>query len=182
MLAALRSQKLVEKTRTQCLDNLAQLEAISNSIRQAADQVELVRVMEASTGALRSLREEIGGVDRVEEVMHELGDELSRANEVGTIINEMGPTSAGDEVELDDELQAIEREESERQARARDEELVSRLAAIENIAPAKTPAVQEPLNHEAGQEQHDEPKDVSMEATPGAPIEEKITEDMLPAQ
>ena len=118
---------------TQRSDSLAQLEGISNSIRQAADQAEIVRVMEASTGVLKSLRKEIGSVEKVEEVVDDLRDEMGRVDEVNAIItnNDMGPMSAGGEVEVDEELAVLEREEVDRQDRLRDEEVARRFDALQ---------------------------------------------------
>lgn len=132
-LAALRSKKLAETMLTQRSDSLAQLEGISNSIRQAADQAEIVRVMEASTGVLKSLRKEIGSVEKVEEVVDDLRDEMGRVDEVNAIItnNDMGPMSAGGEVEVDEELAVLEREEVDRQDRLRDEEVARRFDALQ---------------------------------------------------
>ena len=132
-LAALRSKKLAETMLTQRSDSLAQLEGISNSIRQAADQAEIVRVMAASTGVLKSLRKEIGSVEKVEEVVEDLRDEMGRVEEVNAIItnSDMGPMSAGDEVDVDEELAALEREETDRQDRLRDEEVARKFDALQ---------------------------------------------------
>ncbi|KAI9800314.1 MAG: hypothetical protein M1833_003428 [Piccolia ochrophora] len=120
-LAALRSKKLAESTLSQRSDTLAQLEAVFAQIRQASDQVQLVRIMEASTGVLKSLNREVGGVDRVDSVVDQLREEMSRVDEVGAVIGEAGAASEGvDEGEVDDELEEMEREQ--REERAREEE------------------------------------------------------------
>ena len=116
-LSALRSKKLAEKTLKQRADTLAQLEEVYVKIEQAADQVEIVRVMEASAGVLRGMNKEVRGVERVEDVIEELREEMSKVDEVGQIINEpMGAREQVDEGEIDDELEAMEREEREKEA------------------------------------------------------------------
>lgn len=109
-LSALRSKKLAETTLTKRHATLAQLEEIFASIEQAADQVELVRVMEGSSRVLAGLNKEVGGVDRVDEVVDNLREEMGKVDEVGNVIAEVGQSEV-DEGEVDDELEALEREE-----------------------------------------------------------------------
>ena len=62
-LAALRSKKLNETALAQRTETLSQLEEVYSKVEQAADQVAIVRVMEASAGVLRNLHAEVGGVE-----------------------------------------------------------------------------------------------------------------------
>lgn len=81
-------------------------------IEQAVDQIEIVKVMEASAGVLRSLNKQVGGVENVENVVERLQDEIGTVDEVGRVLEE--PLNAGaaiDESEIDDELAAMEQEE-----------------------------------------------------------------------
>jgi charged multivesicular body protein 7 len=117
-LAALKSKKLAEATLTKRHATLAQLEEVFSSIEQAADQVELVQVMEASSRVLSGLNKEVGGVERVDDIVDELREQMSQVDEVGNIIAEVGQGSAVDEGEVDDELEAMEREEREKREAA----------------------------------------------------------------
>ena len=112
---ALRSKKLVDTKLQQRNATLASLEEVYAKIEQAADQVEIVRVMEASSQTLKSLNKQTGGVEKVQDVMEGLRDEMMNADEIGQAINEV---SAGevDEGEVDDELAALENVEKEKQA------------------------------------------------------------------
>lgn len=110
-LAALRSKKLAETTLTKRHATLAQLEEVFAKIEQAADQVELVRVMEGSTRVLTGLNQEVGGVERVDDVVDQLREQMSQVDEVGNVITEVGQTGIVDDGEVDDELEAMEREE-----------------------------------------------------------------------
>lgn len=112
-LSALRSKKLAESTLGKRQATLAQLEEVFMKIEQAADQVELVRVMDASAKVLGSLNKEVGGVERVEGVVDKLREEMEKTDEVGQVVGEMGREGV-DEGEVDDELEAMEREERER--------------------------------------------------------------------
>ncbi|KAH7355231.1 Snf7-domain-containing protein [Rhexocercosporidium sp. MPI-PUGE-AT-0058] len=114
-LAALRSKKLAETTLTKRHATLAQLEEVFSKIEQAADQVELVGVMEASTRVLTGLNKEVGGIERVDDVVDQLREQMSQVDEVGNVIAEAGQgVNVADEEEVDDELEAIEREEREK--------------------------------------------------------------------
>lgn len=128
-LATLRSKKLTETTLSKRLATLSQLEEIFLKIEQAADQVELVRVMESSAKVLGKLNKEVGGVDRVDEVLDGLRDQMGQVDEVGNIIAEVSQAGAVDEEEVDDELEHLENEERkkieerEKEERARKEEV-----------------------------------------------------------
>ena len=124
---ALRSKKLADTKLQQRTATLSQLEEVYAKIEQAADQVEIVRVMEASSQTLKSFNKQTGGVEKVQDVMDGLREEMMNADEIGQAINEV---SAGevDEGEVEDELEALEkverekREEAERKDKERQEE------------------------------------------------------------
>lgn len=130
-LAALRSKKHAEHNLQQRLDTLTQLEEVYSKIEQATDQVQLVQVMEASTGVLRGLNTQLGGATRVEDVVDELREEMSKVDEVGTIMNEAGPQI--DETELDDELEELEGKERQDEEEREAEETRRKLAELDNL-------------------------------------------------
>ncbi|KAF8849139.1 hypothetical protein BDZ45DRAFT_753099 [Acephala macrosclerotiorum] len=113
-LAALRSKKLAETTLAKRHATLGQLEEVFTKIEQAADQVELIKVMEGSTRVLTGLNKEVGGVERVDDVVDQLREQMSQVDEVGNVIAEISQAGTVDEGEVDDELNAMEREEKER--------------------------------------------------------------------
>ncbi|KAJ8122410.1 hypothetical protein ONZ43_g1386 [Nemania bipapillata] len=88
--AALKSKKLAENNLATRHATLGQLEEVAAKIQQAADNVQLVRVMEASTGALRSLNAQVGGADRVDAVLDDLREQMGQVDEVGNVIAEVG--------------------------------------------------------------------------------------------
>jgi charged multivesicular body protein 7 len=111
---------------------LAQLEQVYTNIERAADQVEIVRIMEASTAVLKGLHAEVGGAERVEQVVEELREEMGNVDEVGKIIAEAGdPSLVVDDEEVDDELEAMEREEKEKKDEAEAQETARRLATLD---------------------------------------------------
>ena len=117
-LAALRSKKLSETTLIQRLETLMQLEGVYSKIEQAADQVAVVRAMEASTGVLQNLHAQVGGVEKVKDVIEGLRNEMGKIDDIGRVV-EAGAQfdSVVDESAMDEELESLER-----QANAREEE------------------------------------------------------------
>ncbi|CVL13399.1 hypothetical protein FPRO06_11532 [Fusarium proliferatum] len=113
-LAALKSKKIAETSLATRYATLNQLEEVSTKLEQAADNVHLVNVMEASSGALASLNAQVGGAERVDAVMDRLREQSSATDEVSAILAE----STGepiDETALDDELEAMEAQEREKE-------------------------------------------------------------------
>ncbi|KAI9724123.1 MAG: hypothetical protein M1812_000842 [Candelaria pacifica] len=129
---SLRSQKLAEAALKQRSETLSQLEEVYNRIEQAADQVEIVRVMSASTGVLKSLNKEVGGVERVEDVVEGLRVEMEKVEDVGGVLGENALTGVGvDDLELEGELEIMEREEREKREKVEVEEVGKRFEEIE---------------------------------------------------
>ena len=166
-LAALRSKKLSETTRTQRSATLVLLEEVYSRIEQAADQVAIVRVMEASTGVLRNLLGQVGGIDKVEDVIEGLRDEMGKVDEMGGVL-ETGAQghSVIDENAVDEELESLERQISAREEEKEACKTQERLASI--VAVRKT--------EEAQQERKDDPQELSPgDRAPDAPIEEVVS-------
>jgi charged multivesicular body protein 7 len=143
-LAALKSKKLAESTLERRFATVNQLEEVAAKIEQAADNVQLVKVMESSGEALRSLHAQVGGVERVEEVVDRLREQMAATDEVGSILAESAGTVVVDDAEIDDELAELEGDErrkveeadkARREAeQAREaEEMRKRLEAIEKV-------------------------------------------------
>ncbi|MCJ1277606.1 hypothetical protein MMC21_005420 [Puttea exsequens] len=108
-LASLRSKKLNETVLSQRSVTLHQLEDVYSKIGQAADQVAIVRVMEASTGVLQKLHAQAGGVDHVEDLAERLRDEMSKVDETNTAMEAANSgISLIDEDAVEEELQIME--------------------------------------------------------------------------
>ncbi|KAI0844393.1 Snf7-domain-containing protein [Daldinia vernicosa] len=149
-LAALKSKKLAETNLSRRHDTLSQLEDVAAKIEQAADNVQLVRVMQSSTVALRSLNAQVGGADKVDEVLENLREQMGEVDEVGNIIAEAGPGATVDEAEVDDEFEAMlaeerkkdeeaERIKREAQEQKEAEETRRKLAELEKLGPLPVP-------------------------------------------
>jgi charged multivesicular body protein 7 len=148
-LAALRSKKLAEHNLQQRLDTLAQLEQVYLKIEQAQDQVEYVKVMQASTGVLRGLNTQVGDVSKVEDVVDELREEMSKVDEIGNIMGEAGPQI--DETEIDDELQELESMERAAKEEEEAEKTRKQLAELDNLGLETKGAIRKaPLEQSVG--------------------------------
>ncbi|KAF2772895.1 hypothetical protein EJ03DRAFT_341493 [Teratosphaeria nubilosa] len=110
---ALRQKKMAETKLGQRTATLAQLEDVYAKIEQAADQVDIVRVMEASSQTLKSLHRKTGGVEKVQDVMESLKDEMMNVDEIGHAINDVGAEGV-DEGYVDEEFDALEKAEREK--------------------------------------------------------------------
>lgn len=110
-MGILRSKKIVETSLTKQTAALNQLEEVYIKIGQAADQVELVRVLEGSTGILKKLNAEVGGVERVDNIVDELKEQMVQVDEINNVIVQVDQI---DEGEVNDELTVMEAEEVRR--------------------------------------------------------------------
>lgn len=144
-LAALKSKKLAEASLQKRFATLGQLEEVSAKIEQAADNVQLVKVMGASTDVLKNLNAQVGGAEGVEEVVDHLREQIGQADEVSSILAEQGPVV--DEGEIDDELEAmlqdekqrekeVERAQREVEERKQAEATARRLAELDALKPS----------------------------------------------
>ena len=107
LLLHLRRKKLYTTHRDKYLDQLALLEDTLEGIRTASLQQEVIASLHAASGTLRRLREE-QDVDEVEEVVQSLQEMRLEQDEVSEALTT--PVSEEEEMELEEELRALERE------------------------------------------------------------------------
>ena len=139
-LAALRSKKMVEATLSRRSEVLAQLEEVYSKIEQAADQVETVKVMEASAKVLKRLNSDVGGVEKVQDVVEELREEMDKVEDVGHAMNEIGHGEVMvNEGEIDDELEAMEREQRLEKEELESSGTMRRLHELTNVNDLRSP-------------------------------------------
>lgn len=147
-LALLKSKRMTEASLEKRHATLNQLEQVADKIEQASDQVQLVKAMEASTGVLQSLNRQVGGVERVDQAVVSLREQMGEVDEVGDILVTAGSDAdVINELEIDDELAKLEAEEkskadeAEKAAKAEKEaqeaeKLKGRLDEIPNVTQA----------------------------------------------
>ena len=133
-LAALRSKKLNESILTQRYQTLSRLEELYDKIEQAADQVTVVRAMQASTAVLRTLCADVGGVDKVEDIVDGLTHEMRNIDELSKALEAGGPgNDVIDESEVDEEFKAMQRQAKLDEAEAGALKTKERLASTGNL-------------------------------------------------
>ncbi|MCJ1269847.1 hypothetical protein MMC22_009740 [Lobaria immixta] len=129
-LRALRSKKMAEDNLTQRLETLSTLEGISAKIEQASDQIAIVRAIKNSTGVLRSLNAQVGEIEKVEDIMEELQQEMKSVDQVSEIIEDAGRDPAVDDDAIDEELTNLIRAEDEKKE---EQETREKLATIDAV-------------------------------------------------
>ncbi|CUS13127.1 unnamed protein product [Tuber aestivum] len=123
-LSALKSKKMAETSLESRAKSLTQLEEVLVRIEQAADNVELVRMLEDSSKVLAGLNKRVGGVERVDTVVDELREQMDETDEVTKILGEeTGAAAQVDDGEVEGEFEALLREE-ERRTRMKEDEKV----------------------------------------------------------
>lgn len=180
-LAALKSKKIAESTLEKRFATVNQLEEVAAKIEQASDNIQLVKVMESSGEALRSLHAQVGGAERVEEVVDRLREQMAAADEVNSILAESTGVVV-DEFEIDEELAAMEGEERRKveEAERKKEEERKAKEAEETMrrleAAGAVPAGVQPVG-----EQEDKETKEAEDLMSGLSLEEKTRESPLSA-
>ena len=120
---------------------LTQLEGIYAKIEQAADQLSVVRVMEASTEVLKSLNAKTGGLEKVENLIDDLHQGILETNEISRVMGSTEQTvNEVDEHDLDEELKALvqqNQQNTEEQHAQKVQELLMNVHSPNDSLPAK---------------------------------------------
>nr|POE54897.1 charged multivesicular body protein 6 [Quercus suber] len=107
-LLALRRKKYQETLLATTDAQLAQLEALTADVEFALVQKDVLFGLQQGTRVLREIQREMGGVEKVEMILGESAEARAYQNEVSDLLaNRM---SNQDEDEVEDELEALERE------------------------------------------------------------------------
>jgi len=135
-LSALRAKKIASATLEKRQASHEQVTQVLFSIDDAATQVDMVRAMEASTGVLRVLNKQVGGVDKVDGVMEGLREQMADVEDVSKVLGEIGAEGGRvDEAALDEEMEAMLRENREKEEAERVREEDRQKAALLESAP-----------------------------------------------
>jgi len=123
-LRYLRSRKLHEDLLSRRSATLTQVEDAYKMIEEAANNLEVVKAMQATTSVLRKITAESGSIEDVESLMESLNEEMTKVEEVGRVIREPGQSGyVVDEDKIDDELNALEQDARAEEAEANLHEL-----------------------------------------------------------
>ncbi|KAI1330535.1 Snf7-domain-containing protein [Xylariaceae sp. FL0255] len=107
-LLALRRKKYQESLLAKTDAQLAQLEQLTRNVEFALIQKDVVFGLQQGTKVLKEIHAEMGGIEHVEKLMGETADAIAYQQEVSEMLG--GRISNQDEDEVEDELQALERE------------------------------------------------------------------------
>ncbi|KAK3672285.1 Vacuolar protein sorting-associated protein 20 [Recurvomyces mirabilis] len=109
-LLALRRKRYQKSLLTKTDQQLAQLEALTSDVEFALVQKDVLFGLQQGTSVLKEIHKEMGGLEKVEMIL----GESEEAREYQKEINDMlgGKMSNQDEDEVEDELEAMEREVS----------------------------------------------------------------------
>jgi len=105
----------------QCLKNKKQLQAqydtlagqmsnlfgVTNSLENAVTNIEVVKANQNTSETMKEIFKEIGGIEKVEDLVDDVRDTMDKVNDVGNVLAQpLG--DAMDDDELDDELNMLE--------------------------------------------------------------------------
>lgn len=131
----LRSKKIAQDSLIKQIETINQLDSVLFKIDEASSNIQLLNALEIGASLLKSLNNEIGGVERVEEIMDEIIDEKTKTDEISQEINKLStPIDGIDEEEIDQEY-----EEMLKQATTGKDEAVDEIAKkLEGLKVAPT--------------------------------------------
>jgi len=107
-LLALRRKKYQETLLSQTDAQLAQLEQLTSKVEFAQIQKDVVFGLQQGTKVLTQIHAEMGGIEQVEKLMGETADAIAYQQEISDMLG--GKLTAQDDEEVDEELEALERE------------------------------------------------------------------------
>ncbi|RMY35186.1 hypothetical protein D0865_13975 [Hortaea werneckii] len=107
-LLALRRKKYQESLLQKTDQQLAQLETLTSDVEFAQVQKDVVFGLQQGTSVLKEIHKEMGGLDKVEMIMGESAEARAYQEEINDMLG--GKMSNQDEDDVEDELEAMERE------------------------------------------------------------------------
>ncbi|KAJ9203894.1 hypothetical protein DTO166G4_6868 [Paecilomyces variotii] len=107
-LLALRRKKYQESLLAKTDAQLAQLEELTNSVEFALVQKDVLFGLQQGTSVLQAIHKEMGGLEAVEKLMGETEEARAYQEEISQML--AGQMSNQDEDEVEDELEALQRE------------------------------------------------------------------------
>ncbi|KAK5695605.1 Vacuolar protein sorting-associated protein 20 [Elasticomyces elasticus] len=109
-LLALRRKKYQESLLAKTDQQLAQLETLTSDVEFALVQKDVVFGLQQGTAVLKEIHKEMGGLDKVEMILEESQEAQAYQEEISEMLG--GKMSNQDEDEVEDELEALQREVS----------------------------------------------------------------------
>lgn len=128
--AALRTKKQVEMALNHRTEIAHKLDTVFTDLQQAADQVEIVEAMRIGAAALKDLNEQVGGSEGVQGVVDAVNEHMSTTEEISNLMSE-GGQSVDDEMDIEDELAALEQAETDKHEQAAAKQTAKRLSKLD---------------------------------------------------
>ena len=107
-LLALRRKKYQESLLAKTDAQLEQLQRLTSDVEFAAVQKDVLYGLKQGTSVLKQIQAEMGGIENVEKLMGESADAVAYQKEISEMLG--GQMSNEDEDEVEDELDALEKE------------------------------------------------------------------------
>ncbi|MCJ1355084.1 MAG: Vacuolar protein sorting-associated protein 20 [Icmadophila ericetorum] len=108
-LLALRRKKYQESLLAKTDAQLEQLQSLTSDVEFSLVQKDVLYGLQQGTSVLKMIQKEIGGIDQVEKLLGENDEARAYQREVSEMLAG-GGMSNGDEDEVEDELEALQRE------------------------------------------------------------------------
>lgn len=110
----LKAKSVTEKTQSDCMAKLENLEFVLTKIDGASEDIRVVQAIEDGSVILKSIQKAIGGVDRVESLVEEFKDQALTADEISQQIAETSGVTDIDTDDVEEELRAMEQQEQDK--------------------------------------------------------------------
>ncbi|CAG9979159.1 unnamed protein product [Clonostachys byssicola] len=154
-LLALRRKKYQQSLLSQTDSQLEQLEKLTSNVEFALIQKDVLFGLQQGTKVLNDIHKEMGGIENVEKLMGESADAIAYQQEISDMLG--GRISAHDEDEVEEELEALERE------------VTGKISQKLPAGPETTlPDLQPVPNHEPVHSAAEQPQKQKLEAIPAS--------------
>ncbi|CAG9944157.1 unnamed protein product [Clonostachys rosea f. rosea IK726] len=154
-LLALRRKKYQQSLLSQTDSQLEQLEKLTSNVEFALIQKDVLFGLQQGTRVLSDIHKEMGGIENVEKLMGESADAIAYQQEISDMLG--GRISAHDEDEVEEELEALERE------------VTGKISQKLPTGPETTlPDLQPVPNHEPVHSAAEQPQKQKLEAIPAS--------------
>ncbi|CAI6097101.1 unnamed protein product [Clonostachys chloroleuca] len=154
-LLALRRKKYQQSLLSQTDSQLEQLEKLTSNVEFALIQKDVLFGLQQGTRVLNDIHKEMGGIENVEKLMGESADAIAYQQEISDMLG--GRISAHDEDEVEEEIEALERE------------VTGKISQKLPAGPETTlPDLQPVPNHEPVHSAAEQPQKQKLEAIPAS--------------
>lgn len=105
-LGAMKTRNLVDKQLIQRTDNLHTLEQILLKIDDAANNIGILKAMQGGSKALAEIMKQVGGIERVDQVLDQVQEQMAVNDEIGVAIAGASAAVVGEGEDNDENVEA----------------------------------------------------------------------------